>query len=722
MNLTYQFVAISLLPASFLALLIYWLKTKRNHPQLFAAWILVLLTAAVWASGVLSHYLGANISPAVTYSWRLASNHALSFFSLSLLWATAVCLALPSAQIKRMVAFAALLWLASLGLDQAIWRYTIPTFSLMGRPVNHFELWAIVWVMSSLLPLGWAWLVTERTARRLPPCYYRNQIEYWLLVLSLVILGSLIGLTRQLLSQQTAVFLVLGAMVAGTYAFSQPQLPDVQATARQLSSRFLGAVVIVGLSWLAFWLIARGLPDLPEAKRDVNLAVIAAVFSLFFLLVYHLVSRFSRGALLSTTMQSEILAGYGALAGTPLQLSDAGQLAAKLTQLHLGTDDSRLWLAQDGSGGSLILRPLNERGATGLVPVVFAADSPFSRHLRQGGKALSHYDLEHWVTFATLDEGEKAALNEWGRLLYMPLHTGSRLIGLLGLGGKFSGEPYGRHDLTLLQELALPLALLLAQAQNVTALQQIGDHTWEQNRNLAYETRRLQQLATLYHTFLCLVSPDLRQPFTMIERDLQRVHDLIPENRRAVLENLNQQCARVKEMINNLVNMAARVQQQGEFHFQLTRLDEIARETQQSLVPLAEARRVRVEIKVKNGTAPLVYGDEQRLREAVYYLLHNAIKFNKIGGLVRLECGLMAGEAYLRVMDNGVGISAERLPSIWEGFAALNQVNVYNPKGAGMGLLLTRFIIQAHGGRVESSSQHGRGSVFSFYLPLMLED
>jgi signal transduction histidine kinase len=113
------------------------------------------------------------------------------------------------------------------------------------------------------------------------------------------------------------------------------------------------------------------------------------------------------------------------------------------------------------------------------------------------------------------------------------------------------------------------------------------------------------------------------------------------------------------------------------------------------------------------------------LTEAAQHLLHNAIKFNKIGGVVRIECGVTGGEVYMHVADTGVGIPADRLDSIWSGLAEFQNGRNGSrrpTKGPGLGLALTHFIISAHSGRVEAESKYGSGSRFAFYLPLVLDE
>ncbi|NJN53554.1 MAG: HAMP domain-containing histidine kinase [Anaerolineae bacterium] len=113
-------------------------------------------------------------------------------------------------------------------------------------------------------------------------------------------------------------------------------------------------------------------------------------------------------------------------------------------------------------------------------------------------------------------------------------------------------------------------------------------------------------------------------------------------------------------------------------------------------------------------------GDAPQLLEAAQHLLHNAIKFNKIGGMVMVECGSEGSNAFMRILDNGVGIPDERLAAIWEGFSPTSSNG--NGRRTGMGLALAQFIIKAHGGHIAAESKYGNGSTFTIYLPLVYED
>jgi signal transduction histidine kinase len=129
---------------------------------------------------------------------------------------------------------------------------------------------------------------------------------------------------------------------------------------------------------------------------------------------------------------------------------------------------------------------------------------------------------------------------------------------------------------------------------------------------------------------------------------------------------------------------------------------------------MAEARRVEVKYDPPAVTPPIL-GDAVQLQEAIQHLLHNAIKYNKIGGEVALHYIVDGDELCLCIRDTGVGIPAERLNKIWQG---LSYPQNDNGRNAGLGLTLVQHIINAHGGKVEAHSEYGSGSEFSVYLPI----
>jgi signal transduction histidine kinase len=149
-------------------------------------------------------------------------------------------------------------------------------------------------------------------------------------------------------------------------------------------------------------------------------------------------------------------------------------------------------------------------------------------------------------------------------------------------------------------------------------------------------------------------------------------------------------------------------------------MDETIRQAIRQLSAMAEARRVEVDLVITGNLRP-TQGDPEKLVEAVQHLLHNAIKFNKIGGQVRVECSSDGLELAISIADNGVGMPPVRLEAIWKGLPNLELKSAANGKQLGMGLLLARFIIQAHNGRLEASSKHGSGSIFTIHLPAALE-
>lgn len=721
MTLTQQFLLIAILPASFLILAWFLLHARLRRRPLVIRWLITLLVAAVWATSILSYFGGADWSPAVGYTWRVASNYALGLVAIGALWTTVTLLSLPKAAGQVTITLSVILWLAGIALDPAIWSYSLPTQLIAGRPIRHFDLWAAVWITSGLLPIVTAWYFSQRAVRHTLSSLHRNQLSYWLLALTLFMVGGGLAFIREVVWQELAALVLILAGLFGTLSITRSQLPDLRLGLRQFYGRLISALVIFGLAWLALWFIVQAVNTTTTPTQNLVL-LFAAIFAAIFEIAHYFVWRLTRRLFLPTSADpAAILADYTDLTGNLLEPAELSHLILKQVQMHLGTEDGWILLAEEGPGGRLILRPMANLSGRPLEAVDFGPFSPFVTYLRDHFQPLIQYDLEQLEEFDNLPEWERAILEGWQRVIYMPFQAGGRLVGLLGLGPKMGSDPYSNDDLLLLTELASHLSPLLAQANILTNLRRVSDYAFQQSQGLVRENRRQQELISLYQEFFALISPDLRRPFAAIDKDIQQLQDKLAEHpTNKTVGSLEQQLANVRMVLNNLIGTAGRVQKQSEFAFHSVHLDEVARNALRNLTPMAEARRVTVDLILDNRLPP-TQGDEQRLGEAVQNLLHNAIKFNKIGGVVRVECGTAGNELYLNIVDNGVGIPAERLDHIWNGFADTNNLNS-SSKGPGMGLALTRYIVRAHGGRVEAASKYGAGSTFSIYLPVALED
>ena len=727
MTLTQQFLIISTLPLSFIGMIVYLWRAQLKRRPLFLRWSLTLLSAAVWASSVIRFFGGTTFSQILIYNWGIVGTYALSFTAVSLLFTTLIYLPIPRGYGQIGIALSLLLLVGAIALDPTIRPNALPNQLFFGQPVRQFDMWASVWIASWGLPIVATWMLTQKLNSNLPPSLYRNQVQYWLVVIFLLLVGSGLGSVQQPGQpgwQQAGVLVLMLAALTGTISLASATLPDLQLSLRQLLSKLVSLLVVFGFTWGALTLLVRAVSDLPENTPPngeiLVLLVATALFVLLFTIVNRFVNELSRRIFLPGAIRQEaVLAEFSNATGNLPEPAQLGQLFLRLVQASLATDDAWLFTAADGPGGRLILRPLASLNHTSPDTLTLENQSPITQFLRQNKASLIQYDIDTLEPFATTPEAERTVLARWERVLYKPLRAGDSLIGVLALGLKHSGASYDQPDFDLLESMASQISPLLAQAQNVSSLRQINEYVFRQNQTLTRDRQHLQELVGLYSQFVDLISPELRRPFTILTQEVQQLQSKDDAATLKLASQIDQHISEIKLPIEQLIAISGRIQMRNAFSFQLVRLDELAQQAIRHLRTMAEARRVVVEF---NASTPhtTVLGDAEQLLEAAQHLLHNAIKFNKIGGVVQVECGQAGGELFLRVVDTGVGIPPERLEEVWSGLAKLNTNG--NGRSSSMGLALSRFIILAHGGRVDAQSKYGAGSVFTLYLPLFFED
>ena len=131
--------------------------------------------------------------------------------------------------------------------------------------------------------------------------------------------------------------------------------------------------------------------------------------------------------------------------------------------------------------------------------------------------------------------------------------------------------------------------------------------------------------------------------------------------------------------------------------------------------PLADKNGVSLELDLEESL-PAIFADPVRVKQILYNLLSNAVKFTPSGGRVTLRAALLGSQLSLKVEDTGVGIAPEDLPRLFREFERLQNVSGKS-EGTGLGLALTKRLVEMHEGSIQVESDPGRGSIFTVCLP-----
>ncbi|TFG44562.1 MAG: histidine kinase [Syntrophobacterales bacterium] len=232
---------------------------------------------------------------------------------------------------------------------------------------------------------------------------------------------------------------------------------------------------------------------------------------------------------------------------------------------------------------------------------------------------------------------------------------------------------------------------------------------------------RLQELDRLKDEFISTVTHELRTPLTAVRSIAEILHanPRLPKDQHG---NLTALVVKESERLTRLINQVLDFQKikTGKMQWQMLPVDlrEICRDALASVRQLLDEKHIHAHLDLPDHTPP-VFGDRDRLVQVMINLLSNAVKFcNDTGGRIDVRLNVLPEHLEVEVTDNGVGIRAEDLESIFEEFRQSWNGFRGRPAGSGMGLAITRRIIEVHGGRIWAESRLGLGSTFTFTLPL----
>src|SRR5256714_4194369 len=220
--------------------------------------------------------------------------------------------------------------------------------------------------------------------------------------------------------------------------------------------------------------------------------------------------------------------------------------------------------------------------------------------------------------------------------------------------------------------------------------------------------------------FTADASHELKTPLAVLRADVERaMTDPSAQTERMVaLEEALQEVRRMTDLVESLLTLARADEGRFDLHREPVELEPLVQEVYETALILGEAQGVTVNLPFTADA--VVMGDRTRLRQLFLNLVTNAIKYTPAGGKVDIGLGRQPDHRTFAVRDTGIGISAADFPHIFERFWRADRVRsrMSERGGFGLGLAISQWIAQAHGGSLTASSRLGRGSLFTVTLPL----
>ena len=296
-------------------------------------------------------------------------------------------------------------------------------------------------------------------------------------------------------------------------------------------------------------------------------------------------------------------------------------------------------------------------------------------------------------------------------------------LGILLAGPQDAAEP----DLGVLSSFALQASLALERALTRERMREqtrlIEGAVEERTRVLREANERLQEADRRKDNFLANVSHELRSPLvTMIgytELLLAEKMGTINERQRQCLQVARSSGKRLRAFIEELLDFSRFELTRESMDFQPFDLRDAVTQALAGLAPRFLERRLNIRQRVPAETPP-VLGDRDRILQVLGNLLSNAERHCRDGGKVVIAAQQRRGFVLVSVQDNGTGIPAAHVAKIFDRLYQVGDVKDARSReqGLGLGLNIVKSIVEAHGGEVSVSSEVGKGSTFSFTLPL----
>lgn len=309
--------------------------------------------------------------------------------------------------------------------------------------------------------------------------------------------------------------------------------------------------------------------------------------------------------------------------------------------------------------------------------------------------------------------------------LFAPIKIGNEFFGVVEL---FRQNPFQSEDVTCFQAITHQVALPLRSAK-----------LYEE---ISKTNKKLEKLEKLKSEFVSIVSHELRTPLTPINNSLEIVLSeqagAITPDAKNFISMAKRNIQRLSGIIEDLLDLSRIQTGKLDFKYKICDITPSLELLQKTFLQVANEKNININLSIEEKL-PEIYADIRRIEQIFSNLVSNALKFTPIDGLINVKASLVNAceieydnlinpitqldKKYIKisVSDNGIGIKKEDIPKIFDKFSQIESSLKRNNGGVGLGLTITKQLIDSHLGVIEVDSKEAQGSTFSVYLPYLDE-
>lgn len=340
-------------------------------------------------------------------------------------------------------------------------------------------------------------------------------------------------------------------------------------------------------------------------------------------------------------------------------------------------------------------------------PVYLSTGNTFDEEAAQQNE-LNHLALSFKEPFAGLQYDPQQGKNIWNVVTPVLTEDGSSFIIYTKLETKSVEEILNRtsHDSFIILAILILITIVL-----------LANHFYFYIR--ALRTQQLEELDQLKDEFISIAAHELRAPMTAMVGYLELIHDkLLPVEYQKIgeyMEVLNTLTRDLNVLINDLLDVSRIEQGRLKLEAKETNVKDIITSVVKTMEPTARPKGLQV---IYNSVElPIIQSDTDRIRQVVTNLVSNAIKYT-LHGSVSVDTKLQDNTIEISVKDTGIGIPGEEVQKLFSKFHRVQDKQTMNVKGTGLGLWITKQIVEMLGGTIKVESIYGTGTSVIFTLPV----